>query len=99
MMDFLTTLYPLIVNGKVLKILMITCGITLSLYHYFARNIRKQMSFPESRSKHAVLRKVEELKNEGDKQAKIAYFFYVIASIILPICLGMVMLIVFVHEI
>ena len=74
-MDF-QTLYHLVVNMAVFKISLATYAINLSLYYFFARNIKKQLSFPLSISKHAVFNKVVELKDEGDKQAKISYFFY-----------------------
>ena len=74
-MDF-QTLYHLVVNMMVFKISLATYAINLSLYYFFARNIKKQLSFPWSINKHAIFNKVVELKDDGNKEAKISYFFY-----------------------
>ena len=83
-MDF-QTLYHLVVNMAVFKISLATYAINLSLYYFFARNIKKQLSFPWSINKHAIFNKVVELKDEGDKQARISYFFYQVAMVNLSI--------------
>ena len=92
----LQALYHLIVNMTVFKISIATFYINLSLYYFFARKIRKQLSFPWSVNKHAVVKRVIELKEEGNKQAKISYFFYQMAvgNICISFVLGYLLLFV-----
>ena len=88
----LQALYHLIVNMTVVKILMFFCFVCLFFYNYFVRNIKKKLMFSELHSKRALLDKVAELKGKGDKEARIAYFFYQLSTINLVLFMGVLLL-------
>ena len=92
----LQNIYDLVVNMTVAKRLMAICAINLSLYYFFARKAKKELALSGLlHNKNAVLKKVVELKNQGDKRARIAYFFYCVSVVNLAICFCIVPLVRF----
>lgn len=69
--------------------------ITLYLYHYFSRDIKKDMATLTAKNSVSVYERVCELRLKGDKKAKIAYIIYWICAFNLTVLFGLVMLIEF----
>lgn len=70
------------------KVLLIACFATFALYHFYAAKIKHRVDPRVRFSKVAVWNKVDELRREGVREAKTAYFFWVLANILLAVMFG-----------
>ncbi len=61
-------------------------------YYYYASKIKHNIPPEQRRNKMIVWDKVNELRKDGIKEAKFAYFFWILANILLAILTGLVFL-------
>lgn len=77
------------------KFFLVLYGITLCMYHYFVRDIKKDMGKYQSRNSYAVWNEMYWAYQNGDKKAKWAYIFYCSSIFNLMIGLGLFILVRF----
>lgn len=60
---------------------MIISCIFIGFYHYYANYVKELMDSETRKNRQRVWDKVNELRHENHKEAKLAYFFWVLANI------------------
>ena len=70
------------------KVLLIAYCVVIALYYFYAAKIKHRVDPRIRFSKEAVWNKVDELRHEGVREAKTAYFFWVLANILLAVMFG-----------
>ena len=74
------------------RMLLIVYSVNIFMYYFYASKIKHRVDPRVRFSKVAIWNKVDELRSEGVREAKIAYIFWVVANIVLALMAGLLFL-------